>query len=46
VAYSNVDGLDQCGLPSETVIEMAGRRIAIRHILYERGKMTTAHCFA
>jgi len=40
VAYNNVDGLDQCELPSEVVIELAGRRIAIRHILYERGKMT------
>ncbi len=41
MAYNNVDGLDQCGLPSEIVTELAGRRIAIRHILYERGKMTT-----
>jgi putative phosphoesterase len=35
----NVDD-KQCGFPSETVIELAGRRIAIRHILYEGGKLT------
>ncbi|TKB91437.1 MAG: metallophosphoesterase family protein, partial [Nitrospira sp.] len=35
----NVDG-ELCGFPSEAVIELAGRRIAIRHILYEGGKMT------
>lgn len=36
----NVDGYDESGFPSETMIELAGLRIAIRHILYERGKMT------
>ncbi len=36
----NVDGYEQSGFPSEVVIELAGRRIAIRHILYEGGKMT------
>jgi predicted phosphodiesterase len=40
VAYSNVDGSDQWGLPSEAVIELAGSRIAIRHVLYEGGKLT------
>ncbi|MBI3807402.1 MAG: metallophosphoesterase family protein [Nitrospirae bacterium] len=35
----NVDD-EQCGFPSEAVIELAGRRIAIRHILYEGGKLT------
>jgi putative phosphoesterase len=35
----NVD-YNQCGLPSETVVELAGRRIAICHILYEGGKLT------
>jgi predicted phosphodiesterase len=35
-----VYGYEQSGFPSEVVIELAGRRIAIRHILYERGKMT------
>ena len=35
----NVDD-GQCGLPSETMLELAGRRIAIRHVLYEGGKLT------
>ena len=35
----NVDD-EQSGFPSEVVIELAGRRIAIRHILYEGGKLT------
>ena len=36
----NVDGYEQNGFPSEAVIDLAGRRIAIRHIVYEGGKMT------
>ena len=36
----NVDSYEQSGFSSETVIELADRRIAMRHILYERGKMT------
>ena len=36
----NVDDSEQSGFPSEVVIELAGRRIAIRHILYEGGKLT------
>ena len=36
----NVDDEEQSGLPPEAVIELAGRRIAIRHILYEGGKLT------
>ena len=36
----NADGYEQSGFPPETVIELAGRRIAIRHILCEGGKMT------
>jgi putative phosphoesterase len=36
----NVDNEEQSGFPSEAVIELAGRRIAIRHILYEGGKLT------
>jgi len=36
----NVDDDGQCGFPSEAVIELAGLRIAIRHILYEGGKLT------
>jgi putative phosphoesterase len=35
----NVDE-GRCRFPFEAVIELAGRRIAIRHILYECGKMT------
>jgi uncharacterized protein len=35
----NVDD-EQSGFPSEAMIEMAGRRIAIRHILYQSGKLT------
>jgi putative phosphoesterase len=35
----NVDGFEQSGFPPETVIRLAGRRIAIRHILYAGGKM-------
>ena len=35
----NVDD-GQCGSPSETVIKLAGRRIALRHILFEGGKLT------
>ena len=38
-ASGNV-GDEQSGLPSETVIKLAGRRIAIRHVLYEGGKLT------
>jgi uncharacterized protein len=36
----NVDGYDESGFPSETMIELAGLRIAVRHILYEGGKLT------
>ena len=36
----NVDGDEQNGFSSEVIIELAGRRIAMRHILYEGGKMT------
>ena len=36
----NVDNDEQSGLPPEAVIELAGRRVTIRHILYEGGKMT------
>jgi putative phosphoesterase len=34
----NVDGYEKSGYPSETVIELSGVRIAIRHIQYEGGK--------
>jgi uncharacterized protein len=36
----NVDNEEQNGFPPEAIIELAGRRIAIRHILYEGGKLT------
>jgi hypothetical protein len=36
----NVDGFEKSGLPTEIIVDLAGRRIAIRHILYEGGKLT------
>ncbi len=36
----NVDGYRTSGFPSEATIELSGFRIAIRHILYEGGKLT------
>ena len=36
----NVDNDEQSGFPPEVVIELVGIRIAIRHILYESGKLT------
>jgi len=36
----NVDDEEQSGFPLESVIELAGCRIAIRHILYKGGKLT------
>ena len=36
----NVDDDGQSVFPFETVIELAGRRIAIRHVQYEGGKLT------
>ncbi len=36
----NVDDDQQSGFPSEAMIELAGRRIAIRHIVYQGGKLT------
>jgi putative phosphoesterase len=36
----NVDGFGRSGFPRETLIKLGGRRIAIRHILYEGGKLT------
>jgi uncharacterized protein len=40
----NVDGYERSGFPSETVVSLAGRRIAVRHILYEGGKLTKEGC--
>lgn len=36
----NVDGYEESGFPQEMAIELAGRTIAIRHIVYEGGKLT------
>ena len=36
----NVDGFERSGFQPETMIELGGRRIALRHILYEGGKLT------
>ena len=36
----NVDDDEQSGFPSEAVIELAGLRIAIRHMVYQGGKLT------
>jgi len=36
----NVDNGEQSGFPSEAVIDLAGHCIAIRHLLYEGGKLT------
>jgi putative phosphoesterase len=36
----NVDGYEESGYPSERIIRLAGRRIAIRHILFDGGKLT------
>ena len=36
----NVDGYEDSGFPTETTIDLAGIRIAVRHILYANGKLT------
>lgn len=36
----NADGYERSGFKPEIVIELGGRRIALRHILYEGGKLT------
>ena len=36
----NVDGYERSGFPPETVLELGGKRVAIRHIVYEGGKLT------
>ena len=38
----NVDGFEACGFPVEQVLELAGRRIALYHRLYEGGRLTRA----
>jgi uncharacterized protein len=37
----NVDGYERSRFPPERVLKLAGHRIAIRHILFEGGKLTT-----
>jgi len=36
----NVDGYERSGFPPETVLELGGKRVAVRHIVYEGGKLT------
>ncbi|MGQ0811281.1 MAG: metallophosphoesterase family protein [Nitrospiraceae bacterium] len=36
----NVDGFEESGFPSQVVIELGGHRIAVRHVLFEKGKLT------
>lgn len=36
----NVDGYEQSGMRGEAIIELGGKRIGLRHILYEGGKLT------
>ncbi len=40
VVSGNVDGYEQSGMYGEAIIELGGKRIALRHILYEGGKLT------
>jgi putative phosphoesterase len=35
----NVDGYGRSGLPPYRLLELAGRRIALRHIVYEGGRL-------
>jgi uncharacterized protein len=36
----NVDEYERSGFPAECIVKLAGRRVAIRHVLYEGGKLT------
>jgi uncharacterized protein len=36
----NIDDHDESGFPTEAVIELKGFHIAIRHVVYEAGKLT------
>ncbi len=36
----NVDGYEESGFPTETIIKLNGFRIAIRHVVFEAGKLT------
>jgi putative phosphoesterase len=35
----NVDGYGRSGFPTHRLLELAGRRIALRHIVYEGGRL-------
>lgn len=37
----NVDGFDRSGIAADAVLVLADRRIALRHILYEGGRLTS-----
>jgi uncharacterized protein len=36
----NVDGYEQSGFPSETVVTLFGIRAGLRHVMYEGGRLT------
>jgi putative phosphoesterase len=38
----NVDGYDESGFPTEAIIKLNSFRIAIRHVVFEGGKLTKA----
>jgi putative phosphoesterase len=40
VASGNVDDYERSGFPSEASIKLAGRCVAIRHVIYQGGKLT------
>ena len=40
VVSGNVDEYEKSGFPKETVIELNGFRLAIRHVVFEAGKLT------
>ncbi len=40
VVSGNVDGFGRSGIAAESLFTLAGRRVAIRHILYEAGRLT------
>lgn len=40
VVSGNVDDYEQSGFPRESIVELAGFRIAVRHIVYEGGRLT------
>ncbi len=40
VVSGNVDGYEESGFPTEAIIKLNGFRIAIRHVVFEAGKLT------